>query len=321
MSKNRKISSTSASGMERRREVFGVIGLGAGLFLLIAMVSLQAHALVMGPFGRSMAGLFYGIAGVCGYLFIALGVVAAIRTLLDRDPVMPITVAAGTLLGVLSLATLLHLIAPSYRVMGYGPGGALGEHFAEILRAVISTAGTALLALIGLVVAVVIATPLRMRDVLHAIWAGLAVAGRSLRTAALAFAKFWLDVFRAILPEKGDRDDDDDVEVEEEDVLEASDDERGPEPVIIERTTPNPIDVVELTPEKKKKKKEPQKTEIDFAVPAPAPDEPGAPVVAEAAPKKRMAKGTEVPPPPPLPQPEPTDHAGPVIFEPKFKAQ
>ena len=72
MSKNRKISNASVSGTDRRREVFGVIGLGAALFLLIAMVSLQAHALVMGPFGRSMAGLFYGIAGVCGYLLIRL---------------------------------------------------------------------------------------------------------------------------------------------------------------------------------------------------------------------------------------------------------
>jgi DNA segregation ATPase FtsK/SpoIIIE, S-DNA-T family len=326
MAKNRKISSASVSGTDRRREVFGVVGLGAGLFLLIAMVSLQGHALVMGPFGRSMAGLFYGIAGVCGYLLIALAVVAAVRTLLDRDPVMPVTVAAGTLLGVVALATLIHLVAPSYRVLGHGPGGALGEHLAEILRAVISTAGTALLAIIGLVVAVVIATPLRMRDVLHAIWHGLSVVGDLLRTGAFAFVKFWADVFRAILPEAGDTEDD---EVDEEDVLEANADERGTEPVIIERTDRSPIEVVELT-DKKKKKKEPQKTEIDFAVPGPTAAEPGAAVVADPAPKgKRLAKGTEAPP---IVEPEaergglapsrgvnPTDHAGPVIFEPKFK--
>jgi DNA segregation ATPase FtsK/SpoIIIE, S-DNA-T family len=326
MSKNRKISSASVSGTDRRREVFGVIGLGAGLFLLIAMVSLQGHALVMGPFGRSMAGMFYGVAGVCGYLLIALGVVAAVRTLLDRDPVMPVTVAAGTLLGVVALATLIHLVAPSYRVLGHGPGGALGEHLAEILRAVISTAGTALLAIIGLVVAVVIATPLRMRDVLHAIWHGLSAAGGVVRTGVFAFAKFWADVFRAILPEKGDHDDEDE-EVEEEDVLEANADERGVEPMIIERTDKSAIEVVDLT-EKKRKKREPQKTEVDLAVPGPAPDEDGGAVVAEPAPPrgKRMAKGTEAPP---IGEAEaergravnPTDHAGPVIFEPKFKAQ
>ena len=112
MSKNRKVTSTSAArgsdessgddrpvvkrrssggggGDDRRAEVAGVIGLGAGLFLLIAMVSLQAGTLVMGPFGRAIAGMFYGLAGVCGYALIALGVTAAIRVLLGKQPVLP----------------------------------------------------------------------------------------------------------------------------------------------------------------------------------------------------------------------------------------
>src|SRR5215510_12153533 len=107
MSKNRKIQERSASSSgrdgDRRREVIGVLGLGAGLFLLVAMVSLQAGAMVMGPFGRSSAGLFYGLAGVCGYALIGLGIVAAIRMLVEREPVMPGTIAAGTLIGVISL--------------------------------------------------------------------------------------------------------------------------------------------------------------------------------------------------------------------------
>ena len=75
MSKNRKIreasEGTPPTGSDRRREVIGVIGLGAALFLLVAMVSLQAGRLVMGPFGRASAGMYYGLAGVCGYLLIA----------------------------------------------------------------------------------------------------------------------------------------------------------------------------------------------------------------------------------------------------------
>src|SRR5688572_15439749 len=109
MSKNRKVSGTSGGegggGSERRRggersEVAGVIGLGAGLFLLIAMVSLQAGTLVMGPFGKAIASMFYGLAGVCGYALIVLGVTAAVRQIIGRTPVMPPVVAAGTLLGV-----------------------------------------------------------------------------------------------------------------------------------------------------------------------------------------------------------------------------
>jgi S-DNA-T family DNA segregation ATPase FtsK/SpoIIIE len=362
MSKNRKVSSTSGGdggnggGNEKRRtggersEVAGVIGLGAGLFLLIAMVSLQAGTLVMGPFGKAIAAMFYGIAGICGYALIALGATAAVRQIIGRKPVMPPVVAAGTILAVVSIAVLVHLAASGYRVAGHGPGGELGEHLAEILRAVISTAGTALLACVGLVVAVVVATPLRMGDVLRLIGRGLVSVGHGLRGAAFAFARFWGDVLRAILPERGERDEDDDEdeEVEEEDVLEANADEHGPEPLIIERTQPSAIEVVELTPETKKKprKKPMPKTEIglgvssgdpanDFDDDSPIDDdldlEPAITTKDLKQLKKlppRMAKGTIAPPvavaaaedagqaDDPM-----TDHAGPVIFEPKFKAQ
>ena len=288
-----------------------MVALGVSLFLLIAMISLQAHALVMGPFGRSVASLYYGLAGVCGYPLIVLGAIAAVRMLLDREPIVPVMIWLGTLLGVVALAMLVHLVAPHYRVAGHGPGGALGEHLAEISRAMISTVGTALLGLVGLVVAVVIATPLRMRDVLHALGAALRGVGGALRTAGIAFVRFWGDVLAAILPARGADEDDEeeeiDLPVDDEDVLEATPDEHGPEPEIFERTQPNPIEVVELsTP---KKKKQPQKTELDLAVPGPTPDE-----LDVAAPKKkRLAAGTEAPPPPA------DDHAGPVIFEPKFQ--
>ena len=340
MSKNPKVNSRSGSSgavHDRRREVAGVVGLGAALFLLIAMMSLQAGALVMGPFGRSVAGFFYGIAGIPGYGFILLGAIAAVRMLLDRDRVMPPTIAIGAAIGVLALATLVHLIAPHYRVAGHGPGGAIGEHLAEITRAMISTAGTALLSLVGLVVAVVIATPLRMRDVLHAIWHGLQAVGGVMKTAGLAFARFWGDVVRAILPDRDRRDDDEDDEEDEVDVLEASDDEHGAEPEIIERgKKPHAIEVIDLLPESKKKrgKKDVQQTEVDLAVPGPAAAEEGASVSPEVMPKKsktRLASGTEAPPvgAPPvgpakpaegaMPAAEGTDHAGPVIFEPKFQ--
>src|SRR5882724_4007769 len=116
MSKNRRIRDTSGSSREgtstgRRREVLGVVGLGAAIFLLIALVSLQADRLVMGPFGRAAASLFYGVAGVCGYFLIALAIIAAIRTLIEREPIMPALVVIGAALGVASLAVLAQLSA------------------------------------------------------------------------------------------------------------------------------------------------------------------------------------------------------------------
>jgi DNA segregation ATPase FtsK/SpoIIIE, S-DNA-T family len=246
MSKNRRIRDTSVSPRDdgstgRRREVIGVVGLGAAIFLLIALVSLQAGQLVMGPFGRATASLFYGVAGICGYLLIALAVIAAIRTLIEREPVMPASVVLGALIGITSLAILAHLAASGYRVAGHGPGGAIGEHLGEILRAVVSTAGTALLALVGIVVATVVATPLRTGDVLRAIGGALRVSGGVLVRAVLAVARFWGAVFRAMLPER-DLDDEDDADdddealpIDDRDVLEVGDDEAADDPVIIGR--------------------------------------------------------------------------------------
>src|SRR5438876_747400 len=116
MSKNRKFKGPSGSSGDRRREVLGVIGLGGALFLLIATISLQTGQLVMGPFGRSTASAFYGLAGLCGYLVIALAIAAAVRALIEREPVMPVLVAVGAAIAVVSLATLVHLAFAHYRV-------------------------------------------------------------------------------------------------------------------------------------------------------------------------------------------------------------
>src|SRR5262245_25610049 len=176
MGKNRKIKETSAVGAAGRwREVGGIVAFGTAVFLLLAVVSLQAHGSLMGPFGRGMAKLTYGLFGVCSYAVVGLLVWIAFRSLLERDPVLAPSVGAGVALGIVATGVLAHLVAARYRIAGVGPGGAIGEHCAEILRALISTAGTALLAVVLLVVAVVIATPLRMRSVLG--WIGRGLAG------------------------------------------------------------------------------------------------------------------------------------------------
>ncbi len=308
MSKNRKIRDSSTaqtklpSGDGRGREVVGIISLGIALFLLIAMISLQAGRLVMGPFGRSTAGLFYGLAGVCGYFLIVLGAIAAVRMLIDRKPVMPKMITIGVAIGVVSLATLVHLALASYRVAGHGPGGAIGEHLAEILRALISTAGTALLACVGLVVAVVVATPLSMKEVVFAIGRALAGVGRGAKHGLFAIGRFFGDVLRAIMPERredDDRDDLEDLEIEEDDVMEVGLDE-GADPMIIERTVPTAM-MIEDAPVKKPRKKAAAIVVEDAseAESGPAPGDPdkAAEVIALKPKRARFPVGTKVPDP------------------------
>ncbi|MBP6841023.1 MAG: DUF87 domain-containing protein, partial [Kofleriaceae bacterium] len=247
----------------------------------MSVVSLQLGARIMGPAGHGVGGLAYGLAGVCAYALIATVGYAAVRALIGQRPIS-LELAIGVALGATSVATLLHLAAGGYRVAGHGPGGILGEGLAEILRAVISTAGTALLGVVGLFVAVVIATPLRMRQVLAYIGAGLGALGAGAAAGVLAAARFVADVVRAILPEPRDaRDDEDDV-VDDDDVLELGEDDKpGREPVIVARTradkaapaaeldgdteqTPTE-DVLAASAGKKRKARATETTELDAA--------------------------------------------------------
>jgi len=219
----RQVRSAKVEAEGRGIEVGGVVALGVALFVTLAMLALQVQAMWMGPFGRWIASLVYGIGGLTSYALVAVFATGAVRLLLERKPVVPLEIGLGTGLGALSLATLLHLAADDYRVAGIAPGGAIGEHTAEILRALISTAGTALLATLTLAVAIIIATPLRMRQVLGWIGEGARFVGGGIAAGARSVARFVADVMRAIMPERDheeypaerDEPDDDPFELDE----------------------------------------------------------------------------------------------------------
>lgn len=187
----------------RSREIVGIVSLGMAIFLWLALLSLQlGTGTFMGPFGRTIATFVYGLGGICSHALVAMIAVAAVRLLRERAPIVRLPEALGLVLGMVTLGSLLHLAAADYRLAGYGPGGVVGEHVAEVLRAMLSTAGTVLLALTGLFIAVVIATPLRVHQVGavlrvsgHFLWAGIAPAG-------VAVGRFFGDVVRAVLPER-----------------------------------------------------------------------------------------------------------------------
>ncbi|MEZ4398598.1 MAG: DNA translocase FtsK 4TM domain-containing protein [Kofleriaceae bacterium] len=262
----------------RGLEVAGILALGASLFVLLAMASLQAHALVMGPFGRTIASLVYRIAGIGSYALVVLAIAASVRSLMEKRPLIPWQIGIGVVLGALSVAVLLALAVPSYRIHGIGPGGRLGEGLAGVSRAMISTVGTAFLGLLGLFLAIIIATPLRMRQVLGWIGLGARATGRSLASGAVGGGRFVADVTRAILPER-DRDEyEDDLDDEGEDPMAVADGELV-EPVIVDRsaptaafmgdtervdTSPGDADDEPATGKKRKKKREAATTEVDL---------------------------------------------------------
>jgi S-DNA-T family DNA segregation ATPase FtsK/SpoIIIE len=314
MGKNRKIKDSSAvGGAGRWREVGGIVAFGIGVFLALAVISLQANGSLMGPFGRGMARLVYGLFGVCSYAIVGLLLWTAFRSLLERDPVLAPSVGAGVGIGVVAVGMLAHLVAAHYRIAGAGPGGAIGEHVAEITRAMISTVGTALLALVLLVVAVVIATPLRMRQVLAFLGRGLVGAAAAVWRGLSRAGRFCLDVAGAILPERDQDDYDAPVDELEDDVLELGVDDRKPTdpPIIVgkhvggetNKTAPPP-------PAKPKKSRKAKGTEVG--------DNPSEPMVpAEVATAALVSVGAS--PATNQPPPAPPAPGAPLIVEPRFR--
>jgi S-DNA-T family DNA segregation ATPase FtsK/SpoIIIE len=224
----------------RTREIAGIVALGTGLFALLAMVSLQAGALFMGPFGRSVARLVYGVAGLGSYALVTLAVVAAVRSLMEKRPILPWQIGVGSALGVVAFAVLAQLAAAGYQVAQIGPGGAIGARLAHLFGGLISTVGTAFLAVLTMFIAVIVATPLRMRQVLGWIGGGLKLGGGAMVGGARVGGRFVADVTRAILPEKGrDEYEDELAEGDDADPL-AVDDEELHAPPIVDRSGATP---------------------------------------------------------------------------------
>ena len=228
-------------GRSRAPEILGVAALGAAIFLLAGLASLGfGDGSLMGPFGRSSALLLYSLIGLGGYVVAAGLVVVAVRLLLGQEPIARLSIVLGLGLGVVSFDTLAHLVAGDKRVAGRPPGGVLGESFAEVSRALVSTAGTALLGLIGLLLAVVVATPLRLGQVLETVGRTASWLGRGAyhgaRRVGGDVAGFSGEVIRSVLPER-DRDeyraDDSSTEIDPDDL---GNDEAPAGPPIVDRT-------------------------------------------------------------------------------------
>ena len=202
--------SARSAGANRTPEIVGVLGIGVSVFLILALVSLSlGSGGLVGPFGRAAADLLYGWFGLLSYVIAGGLAVISVRLLLDKEPLMRATTALGLALGSLSLAILLALMFPDYLVGGHGPGGSLGGNVGGVLRSVVSTAGTALLAFIGLVLAVVVATPLSLRELVpplarRAKSVSVQASGH-LAASASKVGSFAGEVVRAVLPERDPR--------------------------------------------------------------------------------------------------------------------
>jgi len=267
--RSRKPPARPVEASGRGREVIGIIGLGLAIFAVLGLLSLQlGDGNLMGPLGRGVAMSFYRLLGLTAYAAIGgLGLIA-VRLLMNRMPLARGRHLLGAALAMICTASLSHLFGAGYRVDAVAPGGLVGEHVAEIFRALISTAGTTLLALLGLVVAAVVATPLRVSqiaEVLHRGWSFIAmggrVAGRGAAYAGTEAARFSGEVIRAVLPEREYDDYLDDEEYDDPAFMDSS----APEEALEDATERHDSPPVLYVDEPKKKKKSKAKVEPTVA--------------------------------------------------------
>src|SRR5262245_50224633 len=128
-----------AGGGSRGREVLGIVFLALGVFWATALLSWQfGDGRLMGPLGHACARLVYALAGIAGHLITAAMIVVPIRVLAGKKTVRSLGEVVGFVLGVISLAVLLHLAFHNYRDEGYPAGGRIGQVVAVVLRRAVS---------------------------------------------------------------------------------------------------------------------------------------------------------------------------------------
>lgn len=201
--KSKTMSRLKLGSHEIWREISGVMSLAVAVFFAGSALSLVAGTdSIMGPFGHAVASFFYGLLGL-GLLSLSMVMAyAAIGMITKRQPLISNDKLFAIVLSSLSVMVLAHLSIGFWRIDGVSPGGALGEGLGEVFRSTVSTAGTTLLALLGLVVALIVATPLRMSQVVSGVGSVVKSCGRFIKRSAAKFAEFCSEVWHAIIPDR-----------------------------------------------------------------------------------------------------------------------
>lgn len=176
----------------RRREAIGIALLSLALFVSLATLSLMfGDGHLMGPVGNAVAAAIYALLGIGTSGPSLLLFVLSIRLLRAQSLKIAPKLLGGSLAVWLLSMMLAHLLAGRFRVAGMPPGGSVGEYAAEALLAMLGTAGTVLLLLMGLLLSLTMLTPLTTRELASKLW--------SLTVPLLRGAQ---DKLRALRPQK-----------------------------------------------------------------------------------------------------------------------
>jgi S-DNA-T family DNA segregation ATPase FtsK/SpoIIIE len=181
------------AGRRLLREVEGIIGAVAALFLIASFLSYDPDNVgrnLCGPVGHAVADVLVPALGLATYLIPLYLSVLAWQLLREDGPAIPIGKAIGCGVLVLAIATALALVRDS--VSGTDAGGWLGGFIAIELRAFLGTFGAVIVtgALLGF--SLQLSTEASLPAVARSVRSG----GTTLATAMLARARMWQEALR-----------------------------------------------------------------------------------------------------------------------------
>lgn len=188
---NRK-SEKSRDGRSGRtgmgRDIVAVALLALGTVLAIALVTfsvldgqLIAHDVppasnLVGPVGHHVALALFRVLGFSALVIPVALVVTAISLFKGQSPRLTLVGAGAYAVLTASIATLAHLFLSGRALASFAPGGAVGRLFCTRADALLGSVGTALVVGAGAVVALIVATDVKVQKVWAVTWAAVRAA-------------------------------------------------------------------------------------------------------------------------------------------------
>ncbi len=171
-----------------KHEVIGVLLITLSLLTLLSLVSFvptdasllgssepgsapagQARNMI-GAVGATLAAFLFGLVGGGAYLLSGLLAMLGARCFVEGELAVTIRSAAGSFAALLFLSGLLHLEVTAIPTLSSGfvsrgmAGGRIGQAMAEGLRGYFASTGAHIIVLAGLIISLLLATPMSLTD-------------------------------------------------------------------------------------------------------------------------------------------------------------
>jgi S-DNA-T family DNA segregation ATPase FtsK/SpoIIIE len=170
------------------RDILAVALLALGTVLAIALVTfsaldgqLIAHGVppasnLVGPVGHHVARALFRVLGFSALILPVALVVTAISLFKGQSPRLTVIGSAAYAILTASIATLAHLFLSGRDLASFAPGGAVGRVLCTRAESLFGSVGTALVVGAGAVVALIVASDVKVQQVWATVWAATRAA-------------------------------------------------------------------------------------------------------------------------------------------------